>query len=127
MKIASRLPLLLTRTGIGLLLAPAAGLAWAADAGTAAANVTARHARSLSATCTGCHGGAVENSPMVALEGLPAAQIEARMAVYRNNSGAPTVMHQIARGYTEAQVRLIAEYLSALPAAPGAAAARISR
>jgi cytochrome c553 len=74
-------------------------------------------ARNLAATCFNCHGtdghAVGEMSP---LAGLPSEKMLTQMADYRSGALPATVMHQIARGYTDAQLRLIAEYFAAQPA-----------
>jgi cytochrome c553 len=71
------------------------------------------NARSWGATCTGCHGTNGHSAggiPSVA--GLDKAYIVNVMQEYKAGKRAATVMHQLAKGYTEQQVELIAEYFS---------------
>ena len=73
-------------------------------------------ARNLAATCANCHGtnGQVRGQDIKGLAGVPAANIVALMAGYKSGAitGA-TIMHQIAKGYTDDQIKLIAEYFAA--------------
>jgi cytochrome c553 len=53
----------------------------------------------------------------VPLAGMAAPQLIASLADFRRGALPATVMHQIAKGYTEEQIRLVAGYFAALPAA----------
>lgn len=77
-------------------------------------------ARSLAATCANCHGtdGRPRNAAIAPLAGRPAEALEAALLDYRAGRRAGSVMPQIARGYSEAQLRLVARYFASLPAAP---------
>ena len=73
-------------------------------------------ARNLAATCANCHGtnGNVLGKDVKPLAGVPAANIVSLMAAYK--AGAipnTTIMHQIAKGYSDDQIKLIAEYFAA--------------
>jgi cytochrome c553 len=75
-------------------------------------------ARNLAATCASCHGTnghAVDE--MKPLAGMPADRIVQLVAEFGNATRPATVMHQIARGFTAEQIRLIAGYFAAQPAA----------
>ena len=68
----------------------------------------------LAASCAMCHGtegrsvGGTEP-----LAGMPKQDLIRKFADFRSGQRPATVMHQIAKGYTDAQVDLIAEYFSA--------------
>jgi len=82
----------------------------------AAQDAPALHTRSLAATCANCHGTdgrAVEGSAVPGLAGLPAPQIADRLRAFRRGEGSPTVMHQIAKGYSEAQIDQLAAFFAA--------------
>ena len=91
--------------------------AWLPLAGSALAQSTSTlDARALAATCAGCHGTdgkAVAGNAMVPLAGLPKDVVVAQMRAFRDGSRQATVMHQIAKGYTEAQIEAIAAYFAA--------------
>jgi sulfide dehydrogenase cytochrome subunit len=91
--------------GWWLLLLCAPALAQSVDAG-----------RSLAATCANCHGtdGRARGSVMPPLAGMKADAMLAALADYRRGTRSGTVMPQIARGYTEAQLRQIAAYFEAV-------------
>lgn len=76
-------------------------------------------ARSLAATCANCHGTAgVAKGEMKSLAGRKDEEILKLLAEFRSGARAATVMDQIAKGYTEEQLRLIARHFAALPAKP---------
>lgn len=73
--------------------------------------------RNLAATCANCHGTNGQARDVVpGLAGVPAATIVAAMAEFKAGTRSATVMHQIAKGYTDEQIRLLAAYFAAQPA-----------
>ena len=70
-----------------------------------------RLARSLAANCTSCHGpngnslGAI---PSIA--GLDRAAIVAALQAFKDGTRAATVMHQHAKGYTEQEIAVLADF-----------------
>jgi cytochrome subunit of sulfide dehydrogenase len=79
----------------------------------------ALQARSLAATCANCHGtqGRAKGD-MKPLAGMPADKMLALLADFKTGRQPATVMHQISKGYTDEQLRLIAQYFAAQTAAP---------
>lgn len=72
--------------------------------------------RSLAATCTNCHGPSGHSHGEVAsLAGVPAADILQALAEFKSGQRNATVMHQLAKGYTDEQLRLIAAFFAAQP------------
>ncbi len=72
--------------------------------------------RNLAAGCAICHGTqgkTVPGAPLIPLAGLPRDHIATQMRAFRDGSRPATVMHQIAKGYTDAQLALIAGYFAA--------------
>jgi cytochrome subunit of sulfide dehydrogenase len=70
----------------------------------------------LAATCAACHGTlgkAVNGSPVVSLAGLSKDYIIAQMAAFKAGTRPATVMHQLSKGYSDAQVAMIATYFAA--------------
>jgi cytochrome subunit of sulfide dehydrogenase len=93
-------------------LLAAAALPAQAQAQTQDANL----GRNLAATCANCHGtnGQARAGDMPALAGRPAEATVALMGAFKAGQvPAATIMHQIAKGYTDEQVRLIAAYFAA--------------
>lgn len=74
--------------------------------------------RDLAAACANCHGtNGNARGGMRPLAGMPADKMVAMLADFRSGSQPATIMHQIAKGYTEEQSRLIAAYFAAQQAA----------
>jgi sulfide dehydrogenase cytochrome subunit len=70
--------------------------------------------RNLAATCANCHGtNGVSKGEVASLAGLPAERIVASMAAFKSGALPATVMHQIAKGYTDDQIKLMAAYFAA--------------
>lgn len=75
-------------------------------------------ARNLAATCANCHGtNGQAKGDMKPLAGLTAEKIVAMVADFKSGAQPATIMHQIAKGYTDEQIRLVAGYFAAQPAA----------
>jgi len=71
---------------------------------------------SLAATCANCHGTAgraVDGASVPGLAGLPASYIVEQMKAFKGGVRTATVMHQIAKGYNDAQVEQLAAYFAA--------------
>jgi cytochrome c553 len=71
---------------------------------------------SLAATCTACHGTlgkTAEGSAVVSLAGLSKDYIVDQMAAFKSGARSATVMHQLSKGYSDAQVAMIAGYFAA--------------
>ncbi|HSU75923.1 MAG TPA: c-type cytochrome [Burkholderiales bacterium] len=92
----------------------AAALALAAAAAHAQDNAVAR---SLAATCAACHGsdGRSVTAEVVPLAGLPKEQIVAQMKAFRDGTRPATVMQQLAKGYSDAQIEQLADYFAGRP------------
>ena len=76
---------------------------------------SAQDAQRLAASCAICHGteGHAVTKDIVALAGLPPGQIASQMRAFRDGQRPATVMHQIAKGYTDAQIDALAAWFSA--------------
>ncbi len=71
-------------------------------------------ARNLAATCANCHGtNGNARGEMRPLAGMEAERVVRMMTDYKSGLLTGTIMHQIAKGYTDEQIRLIAGYLAA--------------
>jgi cytochrome subunit of sulfide dehydrogenase len=76
----------------------------------------ALYAQSLAATCANCHGTqgrAVEGSSVVSIAGLDQAYLAAQMKAFKTGARPATVMHQISKGYSDAQIESLAAYFAA--------------
>lgn len=86
----------------------------------ASANVTAEGARALAANCAICHGPqgrAAPGSTVPSLAGRSAQGIVVLMAAYRDGKIPGTIMHQLAKAYSDAEIAAIADYFAAQQAA----------
>ena len=76
----------------------------------------ALYTKSLAATCANCHGSngnAVQGSAVVTLAGLPADYITQQMKDFKSGARPATIMHQISKGYSDAQITDVAAYFAA--------------
>jgi cytochrome c553 len=97
----ARMPALLGAALLALPLAPAL----AQDA---------HLARNLAATCANCHGtNGNARGDMKPLAGMPADKMLAMLADFKSGNQPATIMHQIVKGYTDDQVKLVAAYFAA--------------
>jgi sulfide dehydrogenase cytochrome subunit len=70
--------------------------------------------RNLAATCANCHNTTGKSlSGMPSIAGLPKEVMLNTLREFRDGKRPATVMHQQARGYTEAQLELIAAHYAA--------------
>ena len=73
-------------------------------------------ARNLAATCANCHGTEGRSvGGMASLAGEPRERLLAKLKAYADNEQAATIMGQIAKGYSERQLELIAAWFAAQP------------
>ena len=76
----------------------------------------ALYVKSLAATCANCHGTngkATEGSSVVSLAGLDKAYTVAQMKAFKSGARPTTVMHQLSKGYSDAQIEVLATYFAA--------------
>lgn len=74
------------------------------------------HQRATAAMCANCHGTdgrTTEGSAVPALVGMPKDYMLRQMQAFKDGSRPATVMHQIVKGLTDAQVQTIADYYAA--------------
>ncbi|MCI0507273.1 MAG: sulfide dehydrogenase [Gammaproteobacteria bacterium] len=68
----------------------------------------------LSITCNGCHGPDGKSTGSIpAIGGKSADYIEKALLDFRDDKRPSTVMKRHAKGYSDAQIKLIAEYFAA--------------
>jgi sulfide dehydrogenase cytochrome subunit len=92
-------------------IAITAALAAAAFAANAQEN-----GRNLAAACAICHGTQGHppaGAPVIPLAGLPREHIASQMRAFRDGQRPATVMHQIAKGYSDAQIDAMAAWFAA--------------
>ena len=98
-------PLLVALLTVGVSVLPAA----AQDAG-------ALRLQALAATCANCHGTqgrAVEGAAVPGLAGMPAAYLVEQVKAFKSGTRPATVMHQLAKGYSDAQIEQMAAFFAA--------------
>lgn len=74
------------------------------------------HQRANAAMCANCHGSdgrTVKDSAVPAIAGLPRDYMIAQMKAFKEGSRPATVMHQIAKGFSDAQIASMADYFAA--------------
>ncbi|HEY8251616.1 MAG TPA: c-type cytochrome [Burkholderiales bacterium] len=71
--------------------------------------------RNLAAGCAICHGtdGKAVTKDVIPLAGLPREHIATQMRAFRDGQRPATVMHQIAKGYSDAQIDAMAAWFAA--------------
>jgi cytochrome c553 len=81
----------------------------------APANLTPAGVRSMSATCSSCHGtnGVSAGGAIAGLAGLNRDYFIIQMKSFKEGKREATLMHQIAKGYTDAEVAAMADYFAA--------------
>ena len=87
--------------------------ALAANVMAQTSDADARSARYLAATCSNCHGttGTAQGATP-SLAGQKRRYIVEQMKAFRDGKRPATIMHQLAKGYTDPQIELIADYFS---------------
>lgn len=89
--------------------------------GLAAGNTAATAAdpnlgRNLAATCANCHGTdgrALPGSGLDALAGVEKEKLLQKLSDFKSGVKPASIMHQIAKGYTDEQLDLITSYFAA--------------
>lgn len=85
-----------------------------AAANVAIAQTAGDRARNLAATCTSCHGtNGVSRSEIPSLAGVDSADLVRKMQDFKSGARSGTVMPQLAKGYTDEQIGLIADWFAA--------------
>jgi cytochrome c553 len=71
-------------------------------------------ARQLASACAICHGtdGQAVTKEVVSLAGRPRDDIAAQLRAFRDGQRPATVMHQIAKGYTDEQIDALAAFFA---------------
>ena len=96
--------------------APAAPVTTAPPAPAfAASNLTPLGVRSMSATCSACHGtnGNSVGGAIVALAGMNKEYFVTQMKLFKDGKREATLMHQIAKGYSDVETAAMADFFAA--------------
>ena len=97
-----------TGTVCGLSLVIMSGAAGATDSQTL-------YTQSLAATCANCHGTqgkSLKDTSVPGLAGRPSAYLIEQMQAFKTGTREATIMHQIAKGYNDEQIKLMADYFA---------------
>jgi sulfide dehydrogenase cytochrome subunit len=108
MKTTSPLTVRLLATSILMLCVSAAA--------NAQDKATQLHNRATAAMCANCHGTdgrTTEGSAIPSLVGMPKDYMVLQMKAFKDGTRPATVMHQITKGLTDAQINTIANYYAA--------------
>ena len=106
--------------GRGLLVASAltgvVSAAFVTAPALAQADVNA--GRYVAANCANCHGtNGIAKGAMPSLAGQKKDYIVEQMRAFRDGKRPATLMHQLAKGYSDAQIEAVAEFFARQPAA----------
>jgi cytochrome subunit of sulfide dehydrogenase len=103
----------LTLTALLMCMGALAQTPAPAAPGAASTVATSTNPAYLAANCANCHGTKGNAQGMPSLAGLKADYIGAQMRAFRDGKRPATIMHQLSKGYTDAQIDLIAGYFAA--------------
>jgi sulfide dehydrogenase cytochrome subunit len=81
----------------------------------AAPNLTEKGVRALAGNCSICHGTNGRPAPgssLAALAGRPPGYIVQAMTAFKEGKRDATIMHQIAKGYSDAEIAAMAEFFA---------------
>ena len=81
----------------------------------AASNLTPEGVRAMAANCSACHGTQgrpAEGSSVVGLAGMPREWIVQSMMQFKEGKKPATLMHQIAKGYSDAEIAAMGDHFS---------------
>lgn len=84
----------------------------------AQAGKEALYLASLAATCANCHGTggrAAPGSAVPGLAGMPREHMAAQLKAFKAGSRPATIMHQLAKGYSDQQIEQLAAWFAAQP------------
>ena len=79
------------------------------------AQADALQVRSMAASCASCHGTqGIAQPGMESLAGQPKDDLLKKMMDFKTGKKPATIMHQLAKGYSDKQIEELASYFSAL-------------
>ena len=70
----------------------------------------------MAATCANCHGTfgkSIQGGALPSLAGMQSEYIVEQMQAFKTGTRKATIMHQLAKGYTDQQIKDLAAYFSA--------------
>lgn len=81
----------------------------------APSNLSPAGVRSLAANCAACHGTngqPAKGSTLAGLAGKPRNELLTSMTQFKEGKKPATLMHQLGKGYTDAELEALADYFS---------------
>jgi cytochrome c553 len=81
----------------------------------APSNLSPAGVRSLAANCAACHGTngrPAQGSTLAGLAGKPRNELLMAMTQFKEGKKPATLMHQLGKGYTDAELEALADYFS---------------
>jgi len=94
----------------------AAAFALAASVASVGQETSSRLGRSLAATCSNCHGSnGVSVGEVASLAGRPKDDIVRKMQDFKAGRLQGTIMPQLAKGFTDEQIDVVAAWFAAQP------------
>ena len=107
--------LILSGLFIGAAVAQAPAVPTPVPPAFAAPNLTAGGVRSLAANCAACHGtnGKSVGGAIPGLAGLNKEYFINQVKAFREGKREATIMHQISKGYSDAEMAALADYFGA--------------
>lgn len=103
------MPMSIFRTALTAIVATCISVAAHAD------EQQALYTKSLAATCANCHGTfgkSIKDAALPTLAGMQSDYLAGQMRAFKSGSRPATVMHQIAKGYSDEQIKLMADYFA---------------
>jgi cytochrome c553 len=101
----------------GISLVVTVGLALAAASPTAGQQTDPNLGRAVAATCANCHGtSGVSVGEVPSLAGRPKDELIRKMQDFKTGRTQGTIMPQLAKGYTDEQIDVVAAWYAARPA-----------
>jgi len=105
-------------TGLATVAIAAGAQQTAPPPAFAPSNLTPMGVRALAANCAACHGTNGRPAPgstLAGLAGKPKGELLTAMTQFRAGKKPATLMHQLSKGYTEAEIEAMADYFSRQP------------
>lgn len=81
----------------------------------APSNLTPAGVRALAANCAACHGTngkPASGSTLAGLAGRSSGELQTAMMQFKEGKKPATLMHQLAKGYTDEEIKALSEYFS---------------
>ncbi|CAG0911151.1 unnamed protein product [Cyprideis torosa] len=98
-----------------LLCVLVAATGFAGTANSASQTMEFTRGQAISLACSSCHGTeGVSYGSVPSLKGRPAEQIEEKMQLFKKMSDKVTIMSRIAKGYSEEEITMVADYFGSL-------------